>query len=138
MSVANLQYWKRAEAALELIGRLYQVEKQIRQDEPTDPAKLHYRSHHSPSLADAFFALCQTQRQRVDKVDSEPLAKALKYAENHQDQLKVYLGDPAVPMDSNHLERALRAIPMGRKPWLFNWSEVGAKQFGVIQSLMTT
>jgi hypothetical protein len=26
----------------------------------------------------------------------------------------VYLGDPAVTIDTNHLERALRVIPMGR------------------------
>ena len=49
-----------------------------------------------------------------------------------------YLSDPEVPIDTNHLERALRVIPMGRKNWLFNWTEVGAKQVGIIQSLLTT
>jgi transposase len=139
------RYFERAQssdpaagAALELIGRLYQVEKQIRERGLVDEAKLDYRGRHARPLVDAFFAWCRTQRQRVDLVDSEPLAKALKYAENHQDQLKVYLGDPAVPMDTNHLERALRVIPMGRKAWLFNWTEVGAQQVGVIQSLLTT
>ena len=29
-------------------------------------------------------------------------------------------------------------IPMGRKNWLFCWSEVGAKHVGIIQSLPTT
>ena len=60
------------------------------------------------------------------------------YADNHQAQLRVYLGDPAVAIDTNHLERALRVIPMGRKNWLFCWSEVGAKQVGIIQSLLST
>jgi hypothetical protein len=27
---------------------------------------------------------------------------------------------------------------MGRKAWFFNWTEVGAQQVGVIQSLLTT
>lgn len=27
---------------------------------------------------------------------------------------------------------------MGRKYWLFNWSELGAQQVGIIQSLLTT
>ena len=27
---------------------------------------------------------------------------------------------------------------MGRRNWLFNWTEVGAKQVGIIQSLLTT
>ena len=43
-----------------------------------------------------------------------------------------------MPIDTNHLERALRVIPMGRKNWLFCWSEVGAKHVGIIQSLLTT
>ncbi|TNF98425.1 MAG: hypothetical protein EP297_08105 [Gammaproteobacteria bacterium] len=28
------------------------------------------------------------------------------------------LEDPAVPMDNNHTERALRVVPMGRKNWM--------------------
>ena len=50
----------------------------------------------------------------------------------------VYLNDPAVPIDTNHLERALRAIPMGRKAWLFCWSEVGAEAVATFQSLIAS
>jgi transposase len=50
----------------------------------------------------------------------------------------VYLSDSAVPIDTNHLERALRPIPMGRKNWLFCWTEVGAEYVGKIQSLLVT
>ena len=52
--------------------------------------------------------------------------------------LEVFLADPDVPIDTNHLERALRAIPMGRKNWLFCWTELGAKHVGIIQSLLVT
>ncbi|MCU7816764.1 MAG: transposase domain-containing protein, partial [Candidatus Thiodiazotropha sp. (ex Rostrolucina anterorostrata)] len=31
-----------------------------------------------------------------------------------------------------------RVIPMGRKNWRFNWTEVGAKQVGIIPSLLVT
>ncbi len=127
-----------ANEALEIIGALYQVEAQIRERELTDQAKLDYRSQHALPIVDAFFAWVHSQRQRTDLVNSAPLAKALVYAENHQAQLRVYLGDPAVAIDTNHLERALRVIPMGRKNWLFCWSEVGAEQVGIIQSLLST
>lgn len=127
-----------AREALDIIGELYRIEREIRERQLTDQAKLDYRSRQARPIVDAFFTWCYTQRQRMDLVDSEPLSKALVYADNHEDQLKVYLGDPAVPMDTNHLERALRVIPMGRKAWLFNWTEVGAQQVGVIQSLLTT
>lgn len=45
---------------------------------------------------------------------------------------------PDVPIDTNHLERALRAIPMGRKNWNFCWTELGAKHVGIVQSLIVT
>ena len=50
----------------------------------------------------------------------------------------VFLSDPAVPIDTNHLERGLRPIPMGRRAWLFCWTEVGEEKVGIIQSLITT
>jgi hypothetical protein len=46
------------------------------------------------------------------------------------------LADPDVPMDTNHLERALGVIPMGQKNWLFCWTEIGAKKVGQFQSLI--
>jgi hypothetical protein len=51
---------------------------------------------------------------------------------------EVFVTDPAVPVDTNHLERALRPIPTGRKNWLFCWTEVGAEKVGIIQSLLST
>jgi len=32
----------------------------------------------------------------------------------------------------------LRPIPMGRRNWLFCWTELGAQQVGIIQSLLVT
>ena len=49
--------------------------------------------------------------------------------------LEVFLTDPYVPIDTNHLERVLRAIPMGGKNWMFPWTELGARQVGMVQSL---
>ena len=64
--------------------------------------------------------------------------KALAYVRERRVGLEVFLTDPDVPMDTNHLERALRVIPMGRKNWMFCWTELGAKQVGVAQSLIVT
>jgi hypothetical protein len=52
--------------------------------------------------------------------------------------LTVYLTDPEVPIDNNQLERALRVIPMGKKAWLFCWTELGARHVGIMQSLIVT
>jgi hypothetical protein len=69
---------------------------------------------------------------------SSPLTKALAYVRERREGLQVYLDDADVPIDTNHLERALRAIPMGRKAWLFCWTELGARHVGIVQSLPTT
>ena len=123
---------------MEQIGALYRIEAEIRHKKLTGKDKLDYRSRHSQSRVESFFGWLHEQRQRLDLVNSDLLAKALLYAENHQAQLKVYLSDPEVPIDTNHLERALRVIPLGRKNHLFCWSELGAEQLGVLQSLMVT
>jgi transposase len=124
--------------ALEQIGQLYRVEREIR-EQPLDREKtLEYRTKQAKPAADAFFAWCWEQRQRTDLVNSNPLARALVYVDNHREQLQVYLGDPEVPIDTNHLERGLRPIPMGRMNWLFSWTELGARQVAIIQSLLVT
>ena len=124
--------------ALALIGALYRIESDIRKQELEGQAKLEYRSRYSLPVVDSFFGWVHEHRQRLDLLSSDPFAKALVYAAEREASLKIFLGDPDVPIDTNHLERALRVIPMGRRNWLFNWTEVGAQHVGVIQSLLVT
>ena len=127
-----------AGAALERIGMLYEIEEQIRKKQLTGEKKLEYRTRHSYPIVEAFFGWCYEQRQRLDLVNTNPLSRALKYVHEREAQLKIYLSDPEVPIDTNHLERALRVIPMGKKNWLFCWTEIGAELVGIIQSLLVT
>lgn len=124
--------------ALAIIGALYRIEAHIRDKQLTGEAKLTYRTRHSEPVVTAFWTWCDNQCQRHDLLPSNPLSKALKYAMARVDSLKVFLSDPDVPIDTNHLERALRPIPMGRRSWLFCWTELGARQVGIIQSLLVT
>ena len=124
--------------ALAIIGALYQHEQTIRDKQLSGEAKLYFRTQHSEPVVNAFWVWCDSQCQRHDLLPSNPLSKALNYAMARVASLKVFLSDPDVPIDTNHLERALRPIPMGRRNWLFCWSELGAKQVGIIQSLLVT
>ena len=127
-----------AAQALALVGELYAIEKTIC-DEAMDAAATQiYRTEQALPVVDRFFAWLDAQRHRMDLLPSQPFAKALEYAAEREGALRVYLSDPAVAIDTNHLERALRPIPMGRRNWLFCWTEVGAEHVGVIQSLMVT
>lgn len=74
----------------------------------------------------------------MDLPRSSPLLTATGYALSRKATLAVFLPDPDVPIDINHLERALRPIPLGKKNWLFAWTEVGARQIGVVRSLLVT
>lgn len=125
-------------AALTYISRLFALERQINEQQMAGSEKHHYREAHSKPVVDAFYHWCHEQRQRIDLVNSHPLSKALNYVIKRRTELTVYLNDPQVPMDTNHLERALRVIPMGRKNWMFCWTEIGAEHVGIIQSLLVT
>jgi hypothetical protein len=46
--------------------------------------------------------------------------------QNREHALRVFVEDPAVPIDNKHTERALRVVPMVRKNWMFCWTELGA------------
>ena len=127
-----------AQAAIDQIAQLYKNEKHIK-EHITDPSDaLAYRQKHSEPVVDAFFTWVYEQRQRTDLTPTNQLTKALHYVNERKVEMKVFLANPQVAMDTNHLERALRVIPMGRKNYLFCWSELGAEQLGILQSLLVT
>jgi transposase len=120
------------------IQKLYAIEEDIRARHLTGEDKRLHRLTHSKPIVDHFFFWVDCQLQRPELTPSNPFTKALAYVRERRAGLEVFLTDPDVPMDTNHLERALRVIPMGRKNWMFCWTELGAKQVGVAQSLIVT
>ncbi len=129
---------ERAEIALNLIGQIYRVEEDIRAAQLTGKEKQSHRLKHSKPAVESFFAWIEEQFRKQDFLPSSPLTEAMGYAREREAGLRVFLNDPEVPPDTNHLERALRVIPMGKKNWNFCWTEVGAELTGVAQSLITT
>jgi len=129
---------KAADQALEQISALYKIEQHIRERMLTGPAKRLHRLTHSKPLVDKFFAWVDQQFEQLGLLPSNPLTQALAYVRERREGLSVFLDDPAVSIDTNHIERALRPIPTGRKNWMFCWTEVGAKHVGIVQSLIAT
>ena len=127
-----------AAQALALIGDLYQVEERIREQKLTGARKRDYRLEHAKPIVERFFAWVGERFAAQGLLPRNPLTRALAYARDRRWGLEVFLADPDVPIDTNHLERALRVIPMGRRSWLFCWTEFGARQVGIIQSLIVT
>jgi transposase len=124
--------------ALDRIGKLYEHEAHIRHHDLEAEATLAYRGEHSKPLVEAFFAwLTQTLRTQP-LLPSNPFTQAARYALEREAALKVFLAYPHVPLDTNQLEREIRAIALGRKNWLFCWTEVGAQYVGIVQSLLAS
>ncbi len=129
---------ERAARALEWIGLLYEGEREIRDRKLEGEAKLALRAARSKPVVADFFTWLERELVASALLPTNPFTKAALYAMERKRGLEVFLTDPDVPIDTNHLERALRPIPMGRKAWLFCWTEVGAERVGQIQSLITT
>lgn len=127
-----------AQHALDLIVKLYQHEKHIRKEKLDADKASEYRQKKSEPVVTEFFNWVYEQRQNPELLPKNKLLKALNYAGERVDELKVFLSNPHIQIDTNHLERALRVIPMGRKNYLFCWTELGAEQLGMLQSLMVT
>ena len=124
--------------ALQQIATVYRNEEAIKTPGLTGEKKRQYRLDHSKPVVSDFFQWCRDQLAQGGLVPSDSLTKALNYVLSREASLTVFLEDPDVQPDTNHLERALRPIPMGKKNWMFCWTELGAEHLGVIQSLIST
>jgi transposase len=128
----------RAAQALDFIAELYATETTIQNKGLQGSAKLQLRSEESRPVVQAFFVWLEQELAKSALLPTNPFTKAARYALERKAGLEVFLANPDVAIDTNHLERALRVIPMGRKNWLFCWTELGAEYVGQVQSLLTT
>ena len=127
-----------AAQALEHIGALYAEEQHIAEAGLAGEEKRLHRIEYTKPKVEGFFAWCEAVLQDRALLPTNPFTKALNYALKRRAELSVFLTEPEVAIDTNHLERAIRPVALGRKNWLFCWTEVGAKYTGILQSLLTT
>jgi hypothetical protein len=103
-----------AAEALEQIKALYAIEEEIRDRTLVGDAKQLHRLTYSKPLVELFFEWVDRQLQRQGFTPTNPFIQALNYVRERRVGLEIFLTDPDVPIDTNHLERALRVVPMGR------------------------
>jgi len=126
------------EKVLLLFAKLWKIEEEIKEQELAGEAKKHYRKQHSAEVVADILTVFQFYQDRQVLLPTNPFSKGVNYLLKRKDALQVFLENPDVPLDTNHLERELKPIPMGRKAWLFCWTEVGAKYTAIFQSLLVT
>jgi transposase len=124
--------------ALELIRQLYDAESRLK-PRIDDPDKLlEKRARYCKPIVNGFFEWLRTTVETRVLLPRNPFTEAAGYALARQDALKVFLEYPDVPLDTNHLEREIRPIALGRKNWMFCWTEIGARYAGIFQGLLRT
>src|SRR5690554_684963 len=104
-----------AAKALEYIGGLYEIEREIK-DLPPDKRR-DIRQARAKPLAEALHQWMLAHRQKVP--DGSGTAKALDYSLKRWTALTRYLDDGAVPTDNNWVENHIRPWALGRSNWLF-------------------
>jgi transposase len=123
-----------AKEALERIGALYAIEAEIRGRPPDERHQV--RQARARPLLDSlhqWFETCLTKLSRKSDTTA-----AVKYALGLWPALLRYCDDGCLEIDNNAAERALRAVALGRKNYLFAGSDTGGKRAAAIYSLIGT
>ncbi|MCP4037008.1 MAG: IS66 family transposase [bacterium] len=125
-----------AAEAIERIGAIYGIEREAKRLELDDDARRQLRQQHSVALVNELFAwMAKTQSEVLPK---GPMGQALAYALKLEAALRCFLDDGRLEADNNAAERALRAVAVGRKNWLFFQTEGGGDTAVVLLSLVMT
>lgn len=121
-----------AAEALKRIGALYAIEEEIRGAPPHARAQVR-QARASPLIEDFHAWLIDTLR----KLSQKPaLAEAIRYATTRWPALTRYVHDGRIEIDNNAAERALRAVAIGRKNYLFAGSDAGGVRAKTLYSLI--
>ena len=120
--------------ALARIGALYGIEEQIR----GKPAELRCsvrQTRSRPLLDELRQWMEKTLRSLSTKSET---AGAIRYALSHWRALTRYVDDGKLEIDNNSAERALRAVAIGRKNYLFMGADSGGQRAASLYSLIGT
>ena len=123
-----------AKDALERIGRLYDVEREIT-GQPAERRR-EARQNRSRPHVDAFRLWCESQLVRVPAKGD--LAEAMRYALKRWDAFTLFLEDGRIAIDNNPAERAIRPVAIGRKNWLFAGSDAGGETLADAMTIIET
>ena len=121
-----------AEEALQRIGRLYGIEKEIRGRSPEERKEIRH------NRAGPILKSMQTwSKELLSKLSKKSdVTLAIHYALGRWPALLRYSNDGNIEIDNNAAERALRAVALGRKNYLFAGSDSGGERAAAIYSLI--
>ena len=121
-----------AKEALERIGKLYDIEKQINGLVPDHRRR--ERQQRSKPIAAALAVWADETRRKLSR--KSELAAAFRYMRARWAALVRCFDDGRLALDNNPAERALRCVAIGRKNYLFAGSDAGGRRAAAMYSLV--
>lgn len=123
-----------ASKIIDIISKLYDIERMTKEL----PYEQIYQIRQERSLP-IMEQLHQTLLYYQDQAPpTSILGKAINYPLKQWPKLVVYLENGQIRIDNNDSERAIKPFVIGRKNWLFNNTEKGAKASSIIFSIIET
>jgi transposase len=123
-----------ATETLERIGALYAIETEIRGRLSEERRAV--RNERSRPLLESLKQWLEETLVKLSK--KSDTAMAVRYALGRWEALTRYCDDGRLEIDNNAAERALRAVALGRKNYLFAGSDRGGESAAVLYSLVGT
>ncbi len=124
----------RADIALNLINKLYGIERDLKESSDED-RKLARQARSQPVLAQL---KSWTEKTQPQVTSQNALGKAMDYLASNWSKLERYVEHGDLPIDNNAAERAIRPFVIGRKNWLFSDTPRGATASAQLYSLVET
>jgi len=125
-----------AKIIIELIGKLYALEKLYRENNFTDTELKIFRQKYSKRVVREIHAYIKSWHGSFP--EKSPMGDAMSYALSQWRKLVLFLKYPELPLDTNAVEREIRPFVIGRKNWLFIGSTVGAFASSLFYSIILT
>jgi len=125
-----------AQEAIDWIAQLYAI-KSAADEQKLGFDELHALRHErAPAILAGFKEWLDVRQTQV--LPQSGLGKAISYALGQWEALNRFLEDGRLELDNNRSERALRAVAVGRKNWMFFGNERGGQTGAVFYSLIAT
>lgn len=130
-----------ADKPLEWIGKLFGVERKAKRGKDgralTDDELVELRQRDSVPVAAAIKTWLEHADMAQLGLPKGPLMEGVRYGLNQWSTLERFLHDGRIrEISNNGCERALRAVVIGRKNWLFFGSEEGTEASLILMSLV--
>lgn len=123
-----------AEEAVTKIGEMFDLDNKL--DSMTPEERLQERQKKLKHLVDQFFTWLK--EHRGDVTLKSLTGRAITYALNQEEYLKVFLDHGDVPMENNAAEVAIRPFCIGKKNWVMSDTIHGAKASAIVYSIVET